>query len=81
MFTNALDEQFWISELPSLECLDGAWMIQGVLRNEMVAGVQVLHERGIEAGRAGEAGLLDLVAIEISINSDITPAPPEPNTL
>ena len=62
IYINAFDEQFWIVDLPSLECLDGPWMSQGVLRNEMVAAAQVLHQRGIEVGRAGEAGLLDQVA-------------------
>ena len=62
MFVNALDEQFWAIDLPALECLDGALMVQGALRNMVVVGGQLLGERGIELGGAGEAALLYQVA-------------------
>ena len=62
MFMNALDKQFWLVDLPAFECLDGALMVQGALRNMVVVGGQVLGERGIELASAGEAGLLDQVA-------------------
>ena len=59
---NALDEQFWVLDLPALESLDRALMVQGALGNVVVVSGQVLGERGIELGSAGEAGLLDEVA-------------------
>ena len=62
LFINPLDEQFWLIDLPALECLDRALVIQGALGNVMVVGQQILIERGIELASAGEAGLLDQVA-------------------
>ena len=47
LFANALDEQIWLVDLASLECLDGALMIQGALRNMVVVGGQVWLKRGV----------------------------------
>ena len=62
LFINALDEQFWLVDLPAFERLDGALVGQGALGNVMVVGQHILIERGIELASAGEAGLLDQVA-------------------
>lgn len=58
MFINALDEQLWPMGLPLLERLNGALLNQRALRDVVVVGGEILAERDIKVGRAGEAGLL-----------------------
>lgn len=59
MFINALEEQFWAIDLPAFDCLDGALMVQGALGNVVVAGGQVLGERGVSDSGAAARKAFD----------------------
>ena len=48
MFMNALDEQLCVTDLPALERLNRAFLVQGALGNMVVVSGQVLGERGIK---------------------------------
>ena len=71
LFINALEEPFWLVDLPSLECLDGALMVQGALRKRVVVGGRVGVERldlALDL-RLQALELRDLVAAQAPVES------------